>query len=103
MNYPAFTFDDGVYSKSNKGKPFWILIAISTSFISLGILLFFCTDEPYSGLFIGLVLGFMILAGATNKIVIDTKSKKITTSFLFGIVSLKKNGKLYNHYQLIDN
>ena len=47
--------------------------------------------------------GILILAGATNKLVIDTNSKKINQSFLFGLFSFKKNGKLYNQYLLEDN
>ena len=103
MTQPNFTFENGIYTKSNQKKPFWILTILSIILIILGIWLYFSSNEPYPALFFPTILGVLILAGATNKLVIDTKSKQITQSFLFGIISFKKKGKLYNQYQLIDN
>ena len=103
MTLPNFTFENGIYTKKNQKKPFWILTILSIFFIFLGIVLFFNSDQGYLGLIVPSVFGILLLAGATNKIIIDTKSKQITKSFLFGIISSKHNGKLFNQYQFVDN
>lgn len=103
MTLPNFTFENGIYTKENQKKPFWILTIISIFFMLLGVVLFFNSDQGYLGLIVPFAFGILILAGATNKIVIDTKSKQITKSFLFGIISTKYNGKLFNQYQYVDN
>ena len=103
MVLPFFEVENGIYTKCNPKKAVTILTVVAGLCILSGILLFFYSDQGYLGLLVPSVLGIIILAGGTHKLLINTNTKQIQKSFLFGLISSNKNAKLYNQLLLEDN
>jgi hypothetical protein len=102
MAQPNLTIEKGIYTKSVAKTAFWIFTILGFFFILLGMVLFFKSDQGYLGLIVPTGFGLLLLAAATTKLVIDTNTKMIIESYLFGLITKKKNGKLYNQYQFVD-
>jgi hypothetical protein len=103
MAQPNLTIEKGVYTKCVAKIGFWIFIILGVFFLVLGILLFLKSDQDYLGLIVPTGFGLLLLAIATTKLVIDTNTKTVTESYFFGLITKKKNGRLYNQYQFVDS
>jgi hypothetical protein len=102
MAVPHFTIKDGVYTRavSKKAALVFIIIALLLGIAALAVLVGDVSNYIYA---IGIILfALVILAAATTKLIINTASKTVIESYLFGLIKKKKNGKLFNQYEISD-
>jgi hypothetical protein len=100
MAVPNFTIKDGVYTRavSKKAAFVFIIIALLLGIAALAVLVGDTSNYIYA---IGIMLfALVILAAATTKLIINTTSKTVVESYLFGLIKKKKNGKLFNQYEI---
>jgi hypothetical protein len=103
MAQPNLTIERGIYTRSVHKTAYWIFIILGVFFIILGILLFLKSDQSYLGLIVPVAFGLLLITAVTTKLVIDTNTKSVIESYLFGLITKKKNGRLYNQYQFVDS
>jgi hypothetical protein len=102
MALPHFTIKDGIYTRtvSKKVTLVFIIIALLLGLSVVAVLVSNASNYIYA---IGIMLfAILLLAAGTTKLIIDTVNKIVIESYLFGLIKKKKDGKLFNQYELSD-
>jgi hypothetical protein len=102
MALPQFTIKNGVYTRavSKKVILIFIIIALLLGLAAAAVLVSDTSNYAYS---IGMILfALLLLAASSSKLTINTINKTVTESYLFGIIKKKKDGRLFNQYEMSD-